>query len=544
MKYEDFVAKFPKSTKTTSGVSVICPAHKDRTPSLSVSRSQDGGILLKCFAGCATADVVAAMGLKMADLFASEPTRNFVVPTQQSHAEATAKPTIDKIYSYQNSHGDEVYQVLRMRPKTFRQRHRECGDWVWNMENVERVLYHLPEVLTSSQVWIVEGEKDADTLMSLGFIATCNVGGAGKWLEGYTETLAGKEIVICGDNDKPGEEHAQMVFDSICGKAKNVRLIRLPSSVKDVSDYVKTFSKSEQAKEALETLFQSAHPFINGTKLPIYTMAELENGYKRMVNSLAENSFNLGKWLPTLGRHIRPVLCGELVFIIGDTGTGKTGVLSEIARAALPLPTLFFEMELPPELMFERTLAAGVGFDCQQIEHGYRSGDALREILDTKFKNLFICTESKLTLQEIENYIVKSELKIGERPKLVLVDYIQLIGGYGQNRREKVSDIAEGLKILAKTTRTIIICASQIRRPDGDEEVSLHSAKESGSIENSCGVLLGAWRDGKDSTLLHVRVLKSTKGGAGTTIECNFDGKKMRITERSKISEQDLPMNT
>ena len=46
-----------------------CPAHEDARASLSVREGDDGRVLLHCFAGCATADVVAALGLTMRDLF-------------------------------------------------------------------------------------------------------------------------------------------------------------------------------------------------------------------------------------------------------------------------------------------------------------------------------------------------------------------------------------------------------------------------------------------------------------------------------------------
>ena len=547
MTYESFIERFEKKVKTTAGFNVRCPAHADGSPSLHVTKSGDGKIMLHCFAGCTTEAVVAALGLGMKDLFPDSPAKQFTVPTTNGHSKPeapTAKPEIEKIYSYRNHAGQEVYQVVRLKPKSFRQRHMVDGKWVWNMDDVTRVLYHLPEILKSQKVWVCEGEKDADNLIMLGFVATSNVGGAGKWLDGYTETLAGKDLMICGDSDRPGQDHVKTVFDSICGTAKTVRVIKLPVGIKDVSDFIATFPNPQEAKTALDALADAAHPFLKGVRLPIFTMSELEAGYQRMVNSLPENSFDLGRWLPTLGLNVRPLICGELAFIIGDTGAGKTGLLSEIARAALPLPTLFFELELPPELLFERTVSAQTNIPCRDVELAYKSGDMLGVALDVKFKNLFICTESKITLHDLENYIVKSELKIGQRPKLVLIDYIQLMQSAGPNRREKVSDIAEGLKVLAKTTRTIIICASQVHRPDGDEEIHLHSAKESGSIENSCGLLLGAWRDEKDSTLLKIRVLKSTKGGGGTLVECNFDGAKMRITERSKVADSDMPPRT
>lgn len=55
-----------------------CPAHGDRSPSLTIRLEDDGRILLHCFAGCAAPDVVAALGLGMTDLFPEPLTRDFL----------------------------------------------------------------------------------------------------------------------------------------------------------------------------------------------------------------------------------------------------------------------------------------------------------------------------------------------------------------------------------------------------------------------------------------------------------------------------------
>ena len=55
--------------KNGAGWKARCPAHDDREPSLSVHEGDDGRVLLRCFAGCETADVAAALGLEMKDLF-------------------------------------------------------------------------------------------------------------------------------------------------------------------------------------------------------------------------------------------------------------------------------------------------------------------------------------------------------------------------------------------------------------------------------------------------------------------------------------------
>jgi hypothetical protein len=49
-----------------------CPAHDDKSPSLAVRETQDGRVLVHCFGGCATEDVLAAVGMDMADLFPAD----------------------------------------------------------------------------------------------------------------------------------------------------------------------------------------------------------------------------------------------------------------------------------------------------------------------------------------------------------------------------------------------------------------------------------------------------------------------------------------
>jgi hypothetical protein len=46
-----------------------CPSHDDRGPSLSITETDHGQLLIHCFAGCGAADIVEAVGLKLSDLF-------------------------------------------------------------------------------------------------------------------------------------------------------------------------------------------------------------------------------------------------------------------------------------------------------------------------------------------------------------------------------------------------------------------------------------------------------------------------------------------
>ncbi len=72
-----------------------CPAHEDRSPSLSIRETEDGTILIKCFAGCGASDVVSAIGLTLADLFPERPHSKSMKPNHW-HATTAALKTLHK----------------------------------------------------------------------------------------------------------------------------------------------------------------------------------------------------------------------------------------------------------------------------------------------------------------------------------------------------------------------------------------------------------------------------------------------------------------
>jgi DNA primase len=131
-----------------------------------------------------------------------------------------------------------LYQVVREEPKSFKQRRPNgSGGWIWK-KHPQQVLYHLLEVLENPIIFIVEGEKDVETLRQHGFVATTNAGGAvARWLDSYTEALRGRECVIIPDNDPPGWQRALLIAKSLLGSAVRIRVLDLPKDTKDISDW-------------------------------------------------------------------------------------------------------------------------------------------------------------------------------------------------------------------------------------------------------------------------------------------------------------------
>lgn len=221
-----------------------CPGHEDNQASLSVSVGDDGRVLMHCHAGCAIEDVLGHLRLAKADLFAD------------NGQARPAKGEIVATYDYRDADGNLVYQAVRKSPKGFFQRRpKPGGGWINDMRGVERIPYRLPDLLSadpSDPVFVVEGEKDADHCHHAGLVATCNVGGAGKWSKKYSEYLTDRHVVILPDNDTPGKNHAQKVAQSLQGVAASVKVLLLPDlpgNGGDVSDWLDAGHPVEELKE-------------------------------------------------------------------------------------------------------------------------------------------------------------------------------------------------------------------------------------------------------------------------------------------------------
>ena len=228
----------PGFRRAGKGWEARCPGHEDRRASLSISLGDDGRVLLHCHAGCETAAVLAKLGLEERDLF-------------NGNGQAAPEKRIVATYPYQDAQGRLLFEVVRFEPKSFRQRRPDGnGGWIWNLENTPRVLYRLPEILAASDVFIVEGEKDVESLRKIGLTATCNPGGAGKWRLEYNEWLRGKHVVIIPDKDDPGRRHAHEIARSLYGGiAASVKLLELPGDGKDISDWLEGRDPVEAAEE-------------------------------------------------------------------------------------------------------------------------------------------------------------------------------------------------------------------------------------------------------------------------------------------------------
>jgi hypothetical protein len=222
--YGAFFERHLKGIKWRSGGegAAKCRFHEDRKASLSINRDNGLWFCHACSVGGTARDFAERLGIE---------------------APAGNRKSAEYAFDYRDEQGALLFQVVRFPRKEFRQRRPDGkGEWIWNLTDVRRVPYRLPELLKSKgNVFIVEGEKDVETIRAQGFTATCNSAGARKWREEYGEFLRGRVCILIADNDEPGRKHVEDVARDLAPYAeKIIDLGVLPDSPEhgDVTDWI------------------------------------------------------------------------------------------------------------------------------------------------------------------------------------------------------------------------------------------------------------------------------------------------------------------
>jgi hypothetical protein len=234
--------------KSGAGYDAKCPAHGDSHASLSVGPGKEHPVVLTCHAGCDRDAVLTALGLTWAELCAPR--------DNHDPGEWTPRGPAIAIYDYTNEHGELLFQVCRTADKQFPQRRpdstRKTG-WNWKLGDVRRVLYRLPKIIegikNGQPIFLVEGERDVQTLERHGLIATCNPGGAGSWRDEYSKHLADADVTIVADRDDPGQAHARHVAAALTGVTAQARIVEAATG-KDAADH---FAAGHTVNQFIET---------------------------------------------------------------------------------------------------------------------------------------------------------------------------------------------------------------------------------------------------------------------------------------------------
>ena len=232
---EEFLSHFQGVTQNGHQYMALCPAHDDRKASLSIKLAEDGNkILVHCFAGCTTEDILTKVGLSMNELYLEQ------------RKSAPKQKINEQDYQYCDCDGTVLYYRKRIDyddgTKTF---YPFQPNGIKGLANVKRVVYNLPAVMKADTVYFVEGEKCAEAVIQAGKVATTLDSGANsKWLPEYNDYFNGKKVIVIPDNDEPGMKYAQRIVKNI----PHAKIVKLPglSAKEDIYDWLKNGHTMEE----------------------------------------------------------------------------------------------------------------------------------------------------------------------------------------------------------------------------------------------------------------------------------------------------------
>lgn len=231
-----------------------CPVHRDNKASLTISEDK-GKLLLHCHAGCETKDILEEVGLSFNDIGDYKP------PQWRERLEFAQNKSIEAVYDYYSDNGTYMYSKIRFEGKEiiYAAIDKKNDTFKYGRPGKQTVLYNLPALIKAVKegypVYIVEGEKDADTLRKLGYTAT-TPGGVKDWKKEYASYFTGARVIILPDNDEPGLELKDRIIKDLKHYAHSIRwTITSKIDKGDVTDYL---IKENHPKEDLNSLVAEA----------------------------------------------------------------------------------------------------------------------------------------------------------------------------------------------------------------------------------------------------------------------------------------------
>ena len=242
---------------------------------------------------------------------------------------------------------------------------------------------------------------------------------------------------------------------------------------------------------------------------------------------------------------------GDLIVVAGRPSMGKTAMAINIAEnvALAGKPALVFSLEMGDTQLATRSLSSLGGINGKRLASGRMNDDdwdrmtaALGRLHQAP---LYIDQSVSLSVSQMRIRARRQMRKTGLA--LVVIDYLQLMRGEGNNRNEELGDITRGLKLMARDLNVPVILLSQLSRKceeRTDKRPMLSDLRESGAIEQDADVVAMIYRDDYYNAaspyagLAEVLVRKNRMGECGN-VQLVFQPEfsRFRDADRQAIAE-------
>ncbi|MFL5742201.1 MAG: replicative DNA helicase [Flavisolibacter sp.] len=201
----------------------------------------------------------------------------------------------------------------------------------------------------------------------------------------------------------------------------------------------------------------------------------------------------------------------DLIILAARPSVGKTAFALNLARnAALhptkPTPVAVFSLEMSAGQLVQRILSAESEIWLEKIARGKLEEHEMKQLYARGIQRLsqaplFIDDTPALNIFELRAKCRR--LKNASNIGLIIIDYLQLMSGTGENRNsnreQEISNISRSLKGLAKELQVPIIALSQLsreveKRKEGNKMPQLSDLRESGAIEQDADMVMFLYR--------------------------------------------------
>src|SRR3984885_11711075 len=234
----------------------------------------------------------------------------------------------------------------------------------------------------------------------------------------------------------------------------------------------------------------------------------------------------------------------DLIVLAARPSVGKTAFALNLARTAALHPTKptavgFFSLEMSSSQLVQRILSAESEIHLEKISRGKLEEHEMKQLYKRgieRLSNAPIYIDDSAALNIFELRAKCRRLKNKHNVGLIIIDYLQLMSGAGENRNsnreQEISRISRDLKGLAKELQVPIIALSQLsreveKRKEGNKMPQLSDLRESGAIEQDADMVMFLYRpeyyditsnefgeSNKGET--HVRIAKHRNGSLET----------------------------
>lgn len=361
-----------------------------------------------------------------------------------------------------------------------------------------------------------------------------------EWLtqQGLLEDAGGLSYLGHLANDTPSLSNATTYAQIVGEKASLRKLIGAATEAADGA-----FS-SQPLPEILDALEKRLYALRQGHPVEGASIFSAMQGAVEMAERARIGCLGMPTGLQNIDDLIGGMMPGQLIIIAGRPSMGKSTLALNIAEhvAARDIPVQFFSLEMSKEELAMRTLANKANLPLGNLRMG--------RLEDMEWDRVSVCQSQAASWPlwlDDSGTITAFQLAAKARkqkPKLIIVDYLQLMSGEGDNDNARIEAISRALKLMAKDLQIPVIALSQLNRGLESRENKrprMSDLRSSGAIEQDADVVLFVYRDwvyDRSQPEDHAEVIvgKQRNGRLGTA-HMRFEGQYCRFTEGTSPEE-------